>query len=135
MSRNGMFRRAAYVGLMWLGGAAGAALADDAPPRSTGSAIEEIVVTASKRTELQSNVPASVSAISGQDLEHIGAASFQAFATYMPGLSSASRGTGENQVVVRGVTTGTQTSSTVGVYVDEMPIGSPPALPLARSGP
>ena len=88
------------------------------------SAIEEIVVTASKRAELASTVPASVSAIPGEKLETIGAASFQDFATYLPGVSSASRGAGENQVVVRGVTTGTQTSSTVGVYLDELPVGS-----------
>ena len=134
MSRNGTFRRAVSVGLMWLGGAASAALADDAPPRPAGGAIEEIVVTASKRTELLQNVPASVSAISGQDLEHIGAASFQDFATYMPGVSSASRGAGENQVIVRGVTTGTQTSSTVGIYVDEMPVGSSSAFAFGVYG-
>jgi len=96
--------------------------------------IEEIVVTASKRSELLSTVPASVSAMSAQKLETIGATSFQDFATYLPGVSSASRGAGENQVVIRGVTTGTQTSSTVGVYVDELPVGSSSAFAFGVYG-
>jgi iron complex outermembrane receptor protein len=98
------------------------------------SELEEIIVTASKRSELLSTVPASVSAMSGQTLESIGATNFQDFATYLPGVTSASRGAGENQVVVRGVTTGTQTSSTVGVYVDELPVGSSSAFAFGVYG-
>jgi outer membrane receptor protein involved in Fe transport len=113
--------------------AARLASAEEEPARPSGE-IEEIVVTASKKNELASDVPGSVSAIAGAELDQIGAASFQDFATYLPGVSSASRGVGENQVVVRGVTTGTQTSSTVGIYVDELPVGSSSAFAFGVYG-
>ena len=56
-------------------------------------------------------------------LDKIGASHFQDFATYVPGLSSSSSGTGENTIAIRGISTGTD-SNTVGVYLDETPLGS-----------
>ena len=42
----------------------------------------------------------------------------------MPGLTFTTTGVGATQVNLRGITTGTDISPTVGVYVDEVPYGS-----------
>jgi outer membrane receptor protein involved in Fe transport len=93
--------------------------------------LETVVVTANKRSEALGAVAGAVSALSGDKLGRIGAANFQDIATYLPGVSSASRGAGENEIVVRGVAAGNEgqsVSSTVGVYVDELPVGSSSAF-------
>jgi outer membrane receptor protein involved in Fe transport len=86
--------------------------------------LAEVVVTANKRSESSRDVPETVTVLTGGKLDQIGATNFQDFANYVPGLSSNSSGTGENEVVLRGVTTGSQFSSTVGIYLDESPVGS-----------
>jgi iron complex outermembrane receptor protein len=86
--------------------------------------LAEIIVTANKRAESTLDVPSTVSALSGAELEQLNAASFQDFAAFVPGLTSSSSGIGENQLVLRGISTGGATSSSVAVYLDETPIGS-----------
>ena len=99
-----------------------------APPgEGEATQLDDIVVTANKRSELLSEIAGSVSAMSGDRLKKIGAMNFQDIATYLPGVSSASRGVGQNEIVIRGVAAGNEgqsVSSTVGVYLDELPIGS-----------
>ncbi len=92
---------------------------------SAVSTLEGVTVTANKRAQSSRDVPAAVTVVTGSTLGKLGASDFQDFATYVPGLSSAGAGAGENQVVIRGVTTGPAgSSSTVGIFVDETPIGS-----------
>jgi iron complex outermembrane receptor protein len=113
-------------------GSAGAHAQDAAPPAAsppegpyaTSTTLQEVVVTANKRSESSRDVAGTVSVLTGGKLQQIGATNFQDFAAYVPGLSSNSSGTGENQVVLRGVTSGSQFSSTVGIYIDEAPVGS-----------
>ncbi|GFE82523.1 TonB-dependent receptor [Steroidobacter agaridevorans] len=90
--------------------------------------LEEVIVTASKRAESSRDVAGAVAALGREQLEAINASNFQDFATYVPGVSSLGLGIGQNQVVVRGVTTGAQSSSTVALLVDEIPIGSSSAF-------
>jgi len=87
--------------------------------------LEEIVVTAQKRAEAVRDVPASISALSGDSLVERGAFDLQDFASYIPGLNFvAGGGTGQNQLILRGISAGDQPSATVGVYVGEVPYGS-----------
>jgi outer membrane receptor protein involved in Fe transport len=89
------------------------------------STLEEVTVTANKRAQSSRDVPSAVAVMGGSTLRKENASNFQDFAAYVPGLSSASSGVGENQVVIRGVNTGAAgSSSTVGIFVDETPIGS-----------
>jgi len=104
------------------------------PPSAAPEALQEVVVTANKRAESARDVSGTVSVLSGAKLETIGASTLQDFATYVPGLSFSSAGVGENQIAIRGVTTGAQISSTVGIYVDETPIGSSSAFALGSYG-
>lgn len=87
------------------------------------SSLAEIVVTAQKREERLIDIPQSVSVVSSEDLAKMGATQFSDFANTVPGLSFTTGGAGLTQVILRGVTTGFNISQTVGIYVDEVPIG------------
>jgi iron complex outermembrane receptor protein len=89
-----------------------------------GPGLTEIIVTAQKREERLIDTPQSVSVLTAEDLARLGATQFRDFANTIPGLSFTTAGAGWTQVVLRGVTTGSDGSSTVGVYVDDVPYGS-----------
>lgn len=114
--------------------AAGTALAVLSPAHAqeadsaTASYPGEIVVTAQKRSERLIDTPQSISALSSDDLSRIAAKQFVDFANTVPGLQYTSQGAGTSQISLRGVTSGADVSSTVGVYVDEVPYGSSSAF-------
>lgn len=94
--------------------------------------LEEIVVTAQKKEERLLETPQSVTALSATALESLGATQFRDFANTVPGLSFSTAGAGYTQITLRGVTSGVDTSPTVGVYVDDVPYGS--STPFAYGG-
>jgi outer membrane receptor protein involved in Fe transport len=83
---------------------------------------QEIVVTANRRSQRLQDVPASVSALTGGELEAKNAVSFADFARSVPGLSLSDSGTGRQQPSIRGVNALGVGGSTVGYYIDEAPI-------------
>lgn len=84
-----------------------------------------VIVTATRRQESIQNVPGGVTALSGSFLEQIHANSFEQFAGFVPGLSYDSLGPTSDIVAIRGVTTGgSQLSSGIGMYMDQVPIGA-----------
>ncbi len=95
---------------------------------------DEIVVTARRREESVRDVPAAVTALSGERLQELNATNFDDFATHVPGLSYQSNGTGQSFIVIRGVTTGgAQPNSATSVYIDDVPIGSSSSFGYARN--
>lgn len=90
--------------------------------------MEEIIVTAQKRTEKLLDVPASISVVGGERLESLQATSLADFASYVPGLTVANGGTpGNNQIVMRGIATNFRNDASaplVAIYIDESPVGS-----------
>jgi iron complex outermembrane receptor protein len=86
--------------------------------------LSTIVVTATRRAESIQNVPGQVTALTGATLGQLYAQDFNDFAPFVPGLSFANSGPSGNLIVIRGVTTGNQLSSAVGIYVDDVPIGA-----------
>ncbi len=99
---------------------------------SSDPTIQEVIVTAQKRAERLIDAPQSVTVVGADDIARLGAVQFRDFANTVPGLSFNTGGTGYNQIVLRGVTTGIDPSPTVGVYVDEVPYGS--STGFARGG-
>ncbi len=97
--------------------------------------IEQVTVTASKRTEKLQDVPVSVTALTGAQLEQEGATQFTDYASRVPGLTFAGGGQpGHSQLIVRGLNTGDQSlSSTVGTYLDDAPFGSTGGLAFGAS--
>lgn len=94
--------------------------------------LQEIVVTAEKVKERLINVPISMSVLSASDLDRMGATQFTDFATAIPGLDFSTAGSGFTQISMRGVTTGYDVSSTVGIYLDDVPIGSSSTFALGN---
>jgi iron complex outermembrane recepter protein len=86
--------------------------------------LQEVVVTAQKRSERLIDVPLSVSVLSSSELANLGATQLRDFANTVPGLSFTSTGAGQSTLSLRGVTTGVPIGATVGVYVDDVPYGS-----------
>ena len=109
--------------LMWSFTAS--AVAQEQMPAEIEAAQDVIIVTATRRSERLQDVPGQVSAIGGQQLEDLRANSLADFAAFTPGVSIQSTTPSTNRVAIRGVTTGgSQLNSAIGLYVDEVPIGS-----------
>ncbi|MFM0044846.1 TonB-dependent receptor [Paraburkholderia metrosideri] len=86
--------------------------------------LNTVEITANRRREPAREVPMQVNALSAQELQRKGDASMRDYLTKEPGVSLSSVGAGNAQITMRGITTGTDISPTVGVYVDEVPFGS-----------
>jgi outer membrane receptor protein involved in Fe transport len=86
--------------------------------------MEEIVVTAQKRAERASDVPQSITAISGESLRSSNAQSLADLSARVPGMTvTGSGGVGANQIILRGITSGSDISPSVAVYIDDVPYG------------
>jgi iron complex outermembrane recepter protein len=90
---------------------------------SEHQALEEIVVTATKRAQTVQEVPAMVSAISDQQIAQQGITQFADYLAVVPALSQSGSGApGQGQVIIRGLTSGNnQSASTVGFVIDDIP--------------
>ena len=86
------------------------------------SGLQEVVVTAQKRSENSQKVPISLSVISGSDLEQQGVRDISDISQIAPGVAVQRTGPGENTVVMRGVASSAGVSSTTGIYYGEVPV-------------
>jgi outer membrane receptor protein involved in Fe transport len=89
--------------------------------------LEEIVVTAQKRTENLQEVPVSITALSTEKLEQLNVTKFEDYVQYLPSVSFQTSGPGFARVFMRGVSSGDNGNHSgplpsVGVYLDEQPI-------------
>jgi outer membrane receptor protein involved in Fe transport len=84
--------------------------------------LEEITVTAQKRSEDIKDIPISVSAISGAQLIEHHVADYDDISRTVPGISfQAGAGPGLDNIEIRGVSS-TSGSATVGIYIDEVSV-------------
>jgi outer membrane receptor protein involved in Fe transport len=117
--------------------AAGVAGAQPAPPPASPAPSydpskpvgfrEEVVVTAQKRTEAISEIPASVTVVPAQLLEQQRVDDFKDLLPLVPGLSLTETRPGSTRVTLRGINTG-GVASTIGIYFDDVPFGSSTGL-------
>jgi outer membrane receptor protein involved in Fe transport len=94
--------------------------------------IDEVVVTAQKRTENLQDVPISIVALGGQALREQNLVNFMDYTKMLPSVAmemngTAGAGTGFSLVYMRGISTGgdgqaTTSQPSVGMYLDELPI-------------
>lgn len=101
---------------------------DDATPQDTSNDrvtdLGEVVVTADKREENINKVPSAISVIGAVQIEKLNATQLTDYANYVPGLQVRSQGTpGQTTVTLRGIAA-LSSGSTVGTYLDEVPVGS-----------
>ncbi len=92
------------------------------------AALQEVIVTAQKRTQNLQDVPFSVSATSQAQIVNSGAQNIVDLARNVAGLSIADLGPGQSQMAIRGISSGQVirdqpgVKEQVGVYLDESPI-------------
>jgi iron complex outermembrane recepter protein len=106
---------------------AGSAFAQEASPAADSQGLEEIVVTAQKRSENLQSVPISIEALDSKHLEDLHITDFDSAALYLPSVSFQTLGPSQAQIYFRGVTNGSDglkvgSSPMVGVYLDEQPV-------------
>ena len=90
--------------------------------------LEEIIVTATKRAEAVRDISASVTAITGDQLEQLGAQSFADYLTSIPGIVLNAETPGLSPVVIRGVSTTVafdQGQATTKNFINERPFDGP----------
>jgi len=97
-------------------------------------AIEEVMVTATKREESMQDIPLTVQALSSETLDELNITNFDDVVRYMPNVNVGGRGPGQNEVYIRGMSidaitvllSGAQGSTpNVAMYLDEQPITAP----------
>ena len=87
-----------------------------------GDALQEIVVTATKRSEDLQNVGLSITALTAEQLESKGVEQFFDYGNSIPNLSFAID-SADGSLAARGIALrGIQGSNTTGFYIDEVPV-------------
>jgi iron complex outermembrane recepter protein len=92
--------------------AAGIAHADaPATEAAAGSdTLTEITVTAQRRSQNMQDVPISMQAFTGQALQQLNVATLDDYIKYLPNVTTANNGPGQNEVFMRGLSAGSQPS-------------------------
>lgn len=140
-------RRAVGVGvslvaLAWAGSASAQdapqsnpATAATTPPDDNAPRVDDIIVTAQKRSENLQDVPVAVSAVTGKTLENKRILDLVDLSNATPGLQIKSDDNGANpRIFIRGVGVNDfnpATASAVGIYADGVYVGSPLAQRFA----
>jgi len=82
-----------------------------APVTAAGTdSLEEIVVTAQRRTENMQDVPISMQAFTAQSLQQLNVSTLDDYIKFLPDVTTAANGPGQNEVFMRGLSAGTQGS-------------------------
>src|SRR5450432_4577672 len=111
-------------------GAAGDATA----PAASSGGIEEIVVTAQRRTESVQDVPITIQAVTGDQLKQINIQTFEDLLKYTPNVTFSGNGPGTGNIFMRGLSSGgsgNQSQSTtapfpnVALYLDDQSMQYP----------
>lgn len=116
-----------------------AALGQTAPPPSTQTAeapaLEEIIVTATRRAESVQDVPYNISVLGGGDVERLGLTDISELARVTPGLTLIDAGPRSvSSTIIRGLsvdplrTPDTEDNGTVATYINETPLLIQPKL-------
>lgn len=120
-------------GHILLFGAAGAMVGSPATLLAQESAfvIEEIVVTAQKRSERLQDVPVSISVFSDEAIAQTGIRELKDIGDYIPNMNISKGNDFRSTVTIRGVGSSSRNigfDSRVGVYVDGVYVGQSPAI-------
>ena len=132
MIMRAKFKASCAIVALLTGYGVAAQAADDAT--STGSGLEEIVVTAQRRGENVQNVPITIQAFSGAALQDLNVTSFNDLLKLVPNVTFGSAGPGAGNVYMRGLSSGfanNQSSATIGsfpnvaIYLDDQSLTFP----------
>jgi iron complex outermembrane receptor protein len=99
----------------------------EAAPAASSDALAEVTVTAQRRSQNMQDVPISMQAFTAQSLQQLNIQTFDDYIKYLPNVTTASNGPGQNEVFMRGLSAGSQASQgsgstgvwpNVAVYLD-----------------
>jgi iron complex outermembrane recepter protein len=120
------------------GSAASMALAAAPASDADSGAIQEITVTAQRRTENLQDVPITIQALTGETLKQLNVTTLDDFIKYLPNVTQQSNGPGQSNIFMRGLSVGaggsnggSQASGTQGqipnvaVYLDDQAASLP----------
>jgi len=86
---------------------------------ASSTSLEEVIVTAQRRTESMQRVPIAMQAFTDQALQQLNIATLDDYIQYLPNVTTANNGPGQNEVFMRGLSAGAQASQgsgSTGVY-------------------
>jgi iron complex outermembrane recepter protein len=115
-------RRILVIAGVWLAVAAAAHAATETTSQSGG--LQEVIVTAQKRSESEQTVPMSITTFSATTLQQKAITEFFDYATKVPNLAFAPTGDGvgtARTIAIRGIT-GIAGDGTTGFYIDDVPL-------------
>jgi iron complex outermembrane receptor protein len=101
---------------------------------TSSNELEEVVVTATRRSENLQNVPIAITALTGTTLSELNVQTLDDFVKYLPNVSTAGVAPGQDEVYMRGLATthqgsqvvgGTGTFPNVAVYLDDQSVQLP----------
>jgi outer membrane receptor protein involved in Fe transport len=116
------------------GAGLGTAHAAAATDTSDSEGIQEITVTAQRRTENMQDVPISIQALTSETLSQLNVQTFDDFVKFVPNVTTANLGPGQSSIFMRGLSvgvTGQQGTGTTGpipnvaVYLDDQSAALP----------
>jgi outer membrane receptor protein involved in Fe transport len=102
-----------------------AAAAMPAPLPAAASAPDEIIISATKRSVAADRLAASVSVVTADRLRDGGLTEVGDTVSTIAGMSMTNLGPGQDKILLRGLSDGTftgRTQSTVGTYLDDLPV-------------
>jgi outer membrane receptor protein involved in Fe transport len=121
-----MYKKVSCAVAAVLGGVSMGAFAENTGGGGPTS-LEEIIVTAQRRSENMQDVPISMQAFTGEALKQLNVTTFDDYIKYLPNVSSANNGPGQNEIFMRGLSAGAQPSQgsgstasfpSVAIYLD-----------------
>ncbi|HEY7887307.1 MAG TPA: TonB-dependent receptor [Steroidobacteraceae bacterium] len=113
---------------------ASATAATNAAAAGDGNELSTIIVTAQRRTENIQDVPISMQALTSQTMQQLNIKTFDDYVKYLPNVTAANNGPGQNEIFMRGVSAGSQASQgsgstglwpNVAVYLDDQSVQLP----------
>src|SRR5581483_1499454 len=117
---------AAILGAHAAAAAHAAAPADAAA--ASGGGLEEVIVTAQRRSENAQDVPIAIQALTGETLQQLNISNFDDAVRYLPNVAGSSAGPGQTQIFMRGLSVGNQGTQSggsingfpnVAIYLDD----------------
>lgn len=96
--------------------------------------LDEVIVTATKRTTSLQDTAVTVAAIGEQELNQLGVKNFTDYLVQLPGVTAGGAGPGQSTIYIRGLASTTPNLTTAGVaglapnvafYLDEQPLAQP----------
>ena len=110
------------------GSATGFAHAATAADTETADSIQEITVTAQRRSENIQNVPITIQALTAETLKELSVTTFSDYVKYLPNVTAPNNGPGQGNIFMRGLSVGSagsQSSGSIGgfpnvaIYLDD----------------